>query len=856
MNWIDTLVPGHGTVTGQYVAISYDSSDADLTPDVQPLNGTITLTPTVTAGRIDTALAQILAVEVRVFGGQIVDDEDQPGVRVMSNDTDLGVVDWAWTARFNFESGLKLKPLTFKVATGETVNLTSGIVPVESAPYQIVQGQPGQRGMSAYEVAVAAGFQGTREQWLESLAAGRAYVDARLAPIQVGTNRWDPSVAVLGHRLASVGQLTASANYDTSGLIPVRSGSTYTLWGVGFDAPRRGPYNWAFYDSTGAFVSYGVDAAMVVKTVTAPQDGFLRVAFPNKLVPAPQIEAGSSATQYEPYQVTIPALALTVSGADLPDGVITPSKTSFAEAGKNLADPAGFKTDTFLNGGAEFALAGYTTSGDIPVTGGASYVGAVRMWAWYLADGTYVSSTNSGDNNAVNTQVAPANAALLRASWSSSRDSVMQIEQGAAATAFEPYGIRIPNLINAGGGGDVPSTGPLHATLAGDSLEVRTQIGGQDLTITSALHGSANGTFNLIGAALGGTLVSGGTDDVAPLRSFNTVGANHGYTAVSVITAPGHGKSIADLGSVWTDGVSQWTLLLVDGDKLTVGPDYTVDGAGVVSAPASAPAAALTHVSGATSTTSIPVSTVVAGAQLYPSVQRVHTTALVDGQTFGSGGQAGVTAQVRESYEVLDYASIIDTARENIGTPFHQRRVKGAVRVENVYTFKPGVILVDTALTELVPTALGSCGFVQAIRPSGTGGRIMPGVTGWVTPKPFTDTWASKVVTAADLIDPTIPPVMSLDVMDWGGFALGYFPHAGGATSSAERIEHGGSRLWDLRSTQKSYPSPFAAKPAGWGRIEGHAYRAYLTPGQAATVAAEAVDAHATHSALAAVTGL
>lgn len=188
-SWIDQIVPAYGTVTGQYVAISYDSSDANLTPDVQPLNGTITLTPTVTAGRIDTALAQILAVKVRVFGGQIVDDEDQPGVRILSTDTDLGVQDWAWTAHFDFESGLKLKPLTFKVATGETVNLTSGVVPVESAPYQIVEGvsivdaEASGEGLVRFELS-----DGSFTRWV-SIPAGRPENHTH-GQIENGACRW------------------------------------------------------------------------------------------------------------------------------------------------------------------------------------------------------------------------------------------------------------------------------------------------------------------------------------------------------------------------------------------------------------------------------------------------------------------------------------------------------------------------------------------------------------------------------------------------------------------------------------------------------------------------------------------
>src|SRR5690606_35329628 len=120
----------------------------------------------------------------------------------------------------------------------------------------------------------------------------------------------------------------------------------------------------------------------------------------------------------------------------------------------------------------------------------------------------------------------------------------------------------------------------------------------------------------------------------------------------------------------WTDGERQWTLLLIAGDRITVGPQYVVGAGGVVTAPTTAPVAQLTHVSGATSTAAIPVTSVVAGAQLYPSVQRVITTILVDGQPVSAGTHQGVAAQVRESYEILDYRSIIDTARANIGTPF------------------------------------------------------------------------------------------------------------------------------------------------------------------------------------------
>ena len=153
----------YGTVTGQYVLVTHDSEDEDLTPDVQPLNGTVTLTPTVPAGRIDGVLAQIAPITLRIFGGQIVDDEDQPGARILATDVDMGVGEWAWKATYKFESGLRLNPVTFKVATGETVSLTDGVIPVDPVPVQIVAGA------SAYDLAVQQGYVGTLDEWLASL---------------------------------------------------------------------------------------------------------------------------------------------------------------------------------------------------------------------------------------------------------------------------------------------------------------------------------------------------------------------------------------------------------------------------------------------------------------------------------------------------------------------------------------------------------------------------------------------------------------------------------------------------------------------------------------------------------------
>ena len=140
MAWIDDIARPHATVVGRFVSISYDSDDPDLAPDAQPLEGTVTLTPTISAGRVDDVFAQIMPVTLRVLGGEIVDDEEVPGVRVLATDANIGVADWAWTATFNLGDSIRLEPLSFKAPRDRVVNLTSGLIPIKSQPYQIIEG--------------------------------------------------------------------------------------------------------------------------------------------------------------------------------------------------------------------------------------------------------------------------------------------------------------------------------------------------------------------------------------------------------------------------------------------------------------------------------------------------------------------------------------------------------------------------------------------------------------------------------------------------------------------------------------------------------------------------------------------
>ena len=165
-----------------------------------------------------------------------------------------------------------------------------------------------------------------------TLATAQAYTDSLTAPLQTGKNLWNPATVRDGYYLrhrAEPDPYVASANFMSSGPILVSAGQQITVWGVGaLGYPAQvGPHMWVFYDMADEFVEFGQDPDMAVRTVTAPQNGFLRVAYRKAAVADPMIEAGPLPTEHEPYRLHIPGLDLDLSPLDLPAGVVTPEKT-------------------------------------------------------------------------------------------------------------------------------------------------------------------------------------------------------------------------------------------------------------------------------------------------------------------------------------------------------------------------------------------------------------------------------------------------------------------------------------------------------------------------------------------------
>lgn len=536
-----------------------------------------------------------------------------------------------------------------------------------------------------------------------------------------------------------------------------------------------------------------------------------------------------------------------------------------AEVGKwlvpspNLLDPAEFVPDHFLGGystdGAIVPLAGYTVSGWVRVTPGETYTTTARAWSAYSESRELVLATNANPSHETVQISIPENTPWVRLGWASTNTPAMQLELGPVATPWQPYGVKIPALTTD----TIDQTGaPVALTVDPETRKVTiaSMLGGRPIHVEGGPELlEANGVYNIGGTWYDGANIhiAGLPDEIAPIRTeAGTIGANHGFAYFQNWQT--HDKTTADLGSIWTDGTRDWTLVAITpAGRAHFAPDPETPSSGEAAIPTTL-AGDMVHVSGAVNTSTLPQAGANRGSdQVRPAVTRHSLAYYVDGIRVTEGTRSGIAVEIRESYEIIDYRSLLEVARAHPGEPYWNHPLDGTVRIGLSYIYTGGCsCAIRTELTELTPSRLAQNGFVQATSLGGTTvTRTVPGATGWDTPVDLADHNTNVLITPDDLIDPRVPPVMSLDDNGTIAFALGYRPWAEGAASSPARIGADLIRYWDLRSTDKSYPIAIMSAAPGWGRVTATAYRVYLTPEDAAGVIAQGTDAHAADAALA-----
>ena len=638
-------------------------------------------------------------------------------------------------------------------------------------------------------------------------------------------------------RFASNGLEISDTGYSSSDYIKVESG-TYV---IGFPDSTDSVLilRMPFYDINKTFLNIISNGSTFATSrtieVSFPQSGYVRITTMKStkhLLVIAKKENFDSFHEFAWVQdIAARPKVKSVGKDELIAGSVGVNETDFIEKGKNLFDKNDVSIDTFYTTAPmTTTLKGYyTIDNPILLKANTTYtINKVRQYYLFSYEGSFLEDGNTGNNNQATTITTPDSDIYIYFSGSTSNLDDTQLEIGSEVTVYEPYSHRFPTLridasqIDGGSGGaSNSSSGNLSVSKNGENFKLSSDLLGENIEINTQRYSNRDsGAFNFISTKLNGLTIQDNGDDVAPIRTFATVGANHGYTTIAIVNGS-HDKTKSDLGSQWTDGTETFTLLLVETNKLTFGNSYTTDSEGVTTAIRKLPASNLTHVSGATNTATVNTSNSVTG-QLYPTISDLSVAYELDGKEITEDGNYdGDELTVKESYKILDYGAIIDFARNNIGTSYAENtdKIAGVVKMSNTYTFREGLKCTTShSLLALKNVNLGRCGFLQSFPMSASGHtvkRFMPNVKvksgyDFANGVDLSTYNADLVFSQEDNIVPEIPASYTIDWLynqsgiKTIGFAMGYIVDKTNSKNS-DRIANT-SNTWDMRGTTKNYP--------------------------------------------------
>lgn len=233
---------------------------------------------------------------------------------------------------------------------------------------------------------------------------------------------------------------------------------------------------------------------------------------------------------------------------------------------------------------------------------------------------------------------------------------------------------------------------------------------------------------NTITAYSTGTLIVNHVDDAAPCNyNLTYIGANHGAYIVHQATVAGHGKTVVDVGSRWTQGLNTFTIMrIVDANTLwlvsqNIGATYwqfvTSSQSGLT----------FTHLSGATNSTAFtPITSSL--TQLYPAIKNQVKTIRLDGRVpvTTSGVYKCEFVDIVNTYEICNPVSVIAYVQSVVGSatqpPFDHTSVTTDMRVVLTYRYASnGSCSINSMYQTKSQLRMGYIGGTQALPLSYTG---------------------------------------------------------------------------------------------------------------------------------------
>lgn len=353
------------------------------------------------------------------------------------------------------------------------------------------------------------------------------------------------------------------------------------------------------------------------------------------------------------------------------------------------------------------------------------------------------------------------------------------------------------------------------------------------------------------------------TDECSPLVIHGEdIGGNHGHPCAIKVTAPGHGKTCRDVGTLWADETGlTFTLLRAESANTLL---FLSENTG----PSVTEYAFAGRITGAlhcldTGEVLLPLSQQ-GGAQLTPAIRHIRREAvcLKGGAWLEIGGwmEGCEAAEIREEYEIINPATVAGALREGRPTGGYTQQPSLAVGDamflhRMVYRIEPdGTILCqfDHEALQAVPMCC-YLGIMHQVKCDVYGGgvwRYIPKVQPFTVKgkaldftRPFLTTehtLPNNVRLTPDFwTNPASPPDRQIDYIRRPdgrmavGFASGFLPVDDGAPAiRAKSITDAAT----IVSSCKTYPTFAGGMGSGldFPRLRGTAYKKYFLPGQGA----------------------
>lgn len=662
-----------------------------------------------------------------------------------------------------------------------------------------------------------------------------AYSDESIATFvgsKIGKNLFDKIKVKADTYIDNMGKIRPNTDWTISQYIPVVAGLKYT---VSATTKRVGLAFYANFGDVDAIAS-SYNGANTPVTVIAPTGAnYLVINVNSNIVVASnvQVEQNSVATAYAPYteqkeifKSVLPDDAVYTAELQAAIADINTAKDYEVELqSKNLFDESKIRVGKLLTSpsGAVGSIANWAMSDYIPVVAGESYTLSgtrsrlgLSFFATNVDGETPISYTDSIAMPLTWTAPVGANFVAFNVYTATTQGqySNLMLERGAIATTYTPYfngvGIDSSYIINADA-----SKYPTFEVFANNEATLKASSD-VDITLNMRLYGAIthdnSSLFNFLSGTFDNTRMEYMGDDVAPIRiDGTTVGANHGY-AKTTITSAGHGKTNADVGSIWSDGAAQFVIIdIVSVDKISV--TARTSNVGLT-------ANSLTHVSGATNTAAINTTTKTTN-QLFPVIKNHNLTVMVDGYKIDTSNPRLYSYKkelaIHESYEIMSKSDIAEWIILNRGKSLPQYDAAASVLYNTSHVFdKDGGCVVYTSVTAYKSVPFQDYMGTQSFRFGGTERKyyvpksipfvsdlvsydftqLQPMANYFTTPIFFT---SARNEVGANPVDRLIQ--FSSDV----GFATGYLPLLDAKPS--ERLTNASRKYLEIRGDSlKVYP--------------------------------------------------